>query len=127
MDTEGSSAGGSWEQLPSALQKLAELGSSESDSEDLRLRKRVLNLSSALMATLSPIWVLTYSALGIWLAAAIPFVYILASAALIYAHSRSRIYRAFRTSQLAMMLRCPSACNGASAALRTAPSSRSGP
>ena len=25
MDTEGSSAGGSWEQLPSALQKLAEL------------------------------------------------------------------------------------------------------
>ncbi len=107
MDTEGSSAGGSWEQLPSALQKLAELGSSESDSEDLRLRKRVLNLSSALMATLSPIWVLTYSALGIWLAAGIPLVYILASAALIYAHSRTGIYRAFRTSELAMMLALP--------------------
>ena len=127
MDPEGSSAGGSWEQLPSALQKLAELGSSESDSEDLRLRKRVLNLSSALTATLSPIWVLTYSALGIWLAAAIPFVYTLASAALLYAHSRCRIYRAFRTSQLAMMLRCPSACNGALVALRTVPPSRSGP
>jgi adenylate cyclase len=97
------------EQLPGPLQRLAELGSSEADSEDLQLRKRVLNLSSTLMATLSPAWVITYSALGIWLSAAIPLLYILATAASIYAHSRTDIYRAFRISQLLMMLALPTA------------------
>jgi adenylate cyclase len=98
---------GDWEQLPPPIQRLADLGMSEGDSEDLRLRKRVLNLAAALMVSIAPVWVITYSLLGLWLPAAIPLAYMLVSAALIFAHSRTRLYRAFRTSQLAMMLLFP--------------------
>ena len=108
-DDRGAAPAADREQLPGPLQRLAESGASESDSEDLALRKRVLNLSAALIAALSPVWVITYSALGVWLSAAIPLVYILASATSIYAHSRTGIFRAFRTSQLAMMLVFPMA------------------
>ncbi len=96
-----------WEQLPGGLQRLADAGVAAADDEDARLRKRVLNLSSALMASLAPVWVLTYSALGIWLAAAIPFAYILITAGSIYLHSRGGAYQAFRRSQLVMMLVLP--------------------
>ena len=37
---------------------------------------------------------MTYAALGLWLSAAIPFAYQLASAASIYAFARTRRYRA---------------------------------
>jgi hypothetical protein len=42
---------------PARLRRLTELGSLPSDSEELRLRKSVLVLSSSLMATLFCIWV----------------------------------------------------------------------
>jgi hypothetical protein len=60
--------------LPRWLQGLAAIGASASDSEELRLHKAVLVLSSTLMASLTPIWVFTYAALGLWVSAAIPFV-----------------------------------------------------
>ena len=62
----GEEGGGSerFRRLPESVQRLADVGSSEADSDDVRLRKRVLNLAAALMATLSPIWVTTYLALG---------------------------------------------------------------
>jgi class 3 adenylate cyclase len=77
------------------------------DTEELRLRKAVLTLSSTLMASLSCAWVITYAVLGLWLPAAIPFIYQLASAVSIITFSRTRRYRLFRRSQLCMTLLLP--------------------
>jgi guanylate cyclase len=59
------------------------------------------------MASLSFIWVATYAALGLWVSAAIPFAYQVASAASIYTFARTRRYRLFRRSQLWMSLLLP--------------------
>ena len=99
--------GPAWRRLPGWLRRLTDLGTLPSDSEEVRLRKSVLTLSSVLMATLSFAWVGTYAALGLWLSAAIPFAYQLASAASIYTFARTRRYRLFRTSQLWMSLLLP--------------------
>jgi adenylate cyclase len=96
-----------WRRLPGWLQRLTELGTLPSDSEEVRLRKAVLTLSSSLMATLSFAWVGTYAVLGLWLSAAIPFAYQLASVTSIYTFARTRRYRLFRTSQLWMSLLLP--------------------
>ena len=96
-----------WRRLPGWLQRLTDLGALPSDSEEVRLRKSVLTLSSILMATLSFVWVGTYAVLGLWLSAAIPFAYQLASAASIYTFARTRRYRLFRASQLWMSLLLP--------------------
>jgi adenylate cyclase len=96
-----------WRQLPSWLRRLADLGVLPSDSQEVRLRKSVLMLSSVLMATLSFAWVGTYAALGLWLSAAIPFAYQVASAASVYTFARTRRYRLFRASQLWMSLLLP--------------------
>ncbi len=96
-----------WGRLPDWLRRLTDLGSLPSDSEELRLRKSVLVLSSSLMATLACVWVVTYAVLGLWLSAVIPFVYQLASAASIYTFARTRRYRLFRVSQLLMSLLLP--------------------
>jgi adenylate cyclase len=93
--------------LPNWLRGLTELGSLPSDSRELQLRKSVLVLSSSLMATLSFLWVGTYAVLGLWLSAAIPFAYQLASAASLYTFARTRRYRLFRASQLLMSLLLP--------------------
>ncbi|HEX6456718.1 MAG TPA: adenylate/guanylate cyclase domain-containing protein [Solirubrobacterales bacterium] len=93
--------------MPDWLRGLTELGSLPSDSEELRLRKSVLVLSSSLMATLACLWVGTYAVLGLWVSAAIPFVYQLASAASLYTFARTCRYRLFRSSQLLMSLLLP--------------------
>jgi class 3 adenylate cyclase len=89
------------------MQMLTEIGALPSDSEELRVRKAVLVLSSALMASLAVVWVATYAVLGLWLSAAIPFAYQLASAASIYTFARTRRYMLFRRSQLWMSLVLP--------------------
>ena len=96
-----------WRRIPGWLRRLADIGVLQSDSEELRLRKSVLTLSSSLMATLAFVWVGTYAALGLWLSAAIPFAYQLASAASIYTFAHQRRYRLFRASQLGMSLMLP--------------------
>jgi len=96
-----------WRRVPGWLRRLAAVGALPSDSEEVRVRKSVLVLSSTLMASLSFVWVGTYAALGLWLSAAIPFVYQLASAASIYAFARQRRYGLFRASQLGMSLVLP--------------------
>jgi adenylate cyclase len=93
--------------VPDWLRRLTALGSLPSDSKELRLRKSVLVLSSSLMATLSFVWVVTYAVLGLWLSAAIPFAYQLASGASLYAFARTRRYQLFRASQLLMSLLLP--------------------
>ncbi|MFN8161539.1 MAG: adenylate/guanylate cyclase domain-containing protein [Solirubrobacterales bacterium] len=93
--------------LPAWVRRLAEIGALPSDSEELRVRKAVLVLSSTLMASLAVVWVATYAVLGLWVSAAIPFAYQLASAASIYTFARTRRYLLFRTSQLWMSLVLP--------------------
>jgi adenylate cyclase len=93
--------------LPAWLRWLTDLGSSPSDSGEVRLRKSVLTLSAALMVTLAFVWVGTYAALGLWLSAAIPLAYQLASGASIYTFARTRGFRLFRVSQLLMSLLLP--------------------
>jgi class 3 adenylate cyclase len=89
------------------LRRLTDVGTLPSDPEEVRLRKAVLTLSSVLMATLAFVWVGTYAALGLWLSAAIPLSYQLASATSLYTFARTRRYRLFRTSQLLMSLLLP--------------------
>ncbi|MDT5183397.1 MAG: adenylate cyclase [Mycobacterium sp.] len=96
-----------WRRLPGWLKRLSEIGASPSDSEELRVRKAVLVLSSTLMASLAFVWVATYAALGLWVSAAIPFAYQVASAASMYTFARTRRYRLFRRSQLWMSLLLP--------------------
>src|SRR5689334_18128825 len=93
--------------LPRWLQRLVEIGSLPSDSDELRVRKAVLVLSSTLMASLATVWVVTYAVLGRWLPAAIPLVYELASAVSIVVFARTRRYILFRRSQLLMSLLLP--------------------
>jgi adenylate cyclase len=93
--------------LPAWVRRLAQTGVLPSDSEELRVRKAVLVLSSTLMASLAFIWVATYAVLGLWGSAAIPFVYQLASVASICTFARTRRYRLFRRSQLWMTLLLP--------------------
>jgi adenylate cyclase len=109
MSTSGSGRerGPVWRRLPDWLRRLTDIGALPSDSEEERLRKSVLVLSSSLITTLSFAWVGTYAVLGLWLSAAIPFAYQLASAASIYTFARTRRYRLFRTSQLWMSLLLP--------------------
>jgi class 3 adenylate cyclase len=96
-----------WRRLPEWLRALSEIGASPSDSDELRLRKAVLVLSSTLMASLTPLWVVTYGLLGLWTSAAIPFAYALASFASIYTFARTSRYVLFRRSQLWMSLLLP--------------------
>ena len=98
---------GRWERLPGPIQRLADVGSSPSDSDELRLRRRVLNLVTALIAAFSPIWVITYIVLGLELPAAIPLTYMVIAALFILGHSRTGSYRAFRFSALLMMVTFP--------------------
>jgi adenylate cyclase len=93
--------------LPAWLRRLSEIGALPSDSEELRVRKAVLVLSSTLMASLAFIWVVTYAVLGLWVSAAIPFAYQLASLVSICTFARTRRYRLFRRSQLWMTLLLP--------------------
>src|SRR4051794_22620898 len=99
--------GRAWRRLPGWLRRFAEIGALPSDSEELRVRKAVLVLSSTLMASLASVWVATYAVLGLWASAAIPFVYQLASALSIAVFAQTRRYRLFRRSQLWMSLLFP--------------------
>jgi len=108
-----------WRRLPGWLRRFAGIGALPSDSEETRLRKSVLVLSSGLMATLAFVWVGTYAALGLWLSAAIPLAYQLASAASIYAYARERRYQLFRASQLGMSLLLPFALQWSLGGFRT--------
>jgi adenylate cyclase len=92
---------------PGWLQRPMEIGVLPADSDGLRLRKAVLVLSTTLMAGLSCVWVVTYASLGLWLPAAIPFAYQLASLVGVWVFSRTGRYVLFRDSQLGMSLLLP--------------------
>src|SRR6476661_68859 len=93
--------------LPRWLQRFVEIGALPSDSDELRARKAVLVLSSALMGGLACLWVVTYAVLGLWVSALIPFAYQVATAVSIYTFARTRRYILFRESQLVLPLLLP--------------------
>src|SRR4051794_23988561 len=95
------------DRLPDWLQRLTAIGSLPSDLDELRGRKSVLVLSTALMASLATVWVITYALLGLWLSAAIPFAYQVASAISLLTFARTRRFILFRRSQLALSLMLP--------------------
>jgi len=78
-----------------------------SDSEELALRKTVLVLSCTLMGCLAFVWVGTFAALGLWVSAAIPLVYQVASVLGVIALARTRRYEWLRRSQLWLSLLLP--------------------
>lgn len=102
------------------MRRLAELGAASSDSEELRVRKAVLTLSSTMMASLACVWVATYAVLGLWVSAAIPVVYQLASALSIWIFARTRRYLLFRRSQLWLSLVLPFVLQWSLGGFRTA-------
>ena len=93
--------------LPGWLRRVISIGALPEDSEALRLQKSVLVLSSLLMASLASVWIVTYAVLGLWLSAAIPFAYQLATAVSIAVFARTHRYVVFRRSQLTMSLLLP--------------------
>ena len=95
------------ETLPGPLERVARIGANDEDSDELRLRKRVLNLAPLCVMVVSPAWVATYLALGLWLSATVPLLYGLATGCLWWIHSRRGIYRLFRGAELTMMLVFP--------------------
>jgi guanylate cyclase len=89
------------------FRRLLAIGRDPSDTEETRLRKSVLVLSSVLMAGMASVWILTYAILGLWESAAIPLAYQVASAASIAVFARTRRFIVFRRSQLFMSLVFP--------------------
>lgn len=96
-----------WERLPGAIQRIADIGASESDDDELRLRRRVLNLASVLVAAFTPIWSITYAILGLEVPAAIPLVYTTVTVVFLTIHARTRSFRGLRLAGLLMMLTLP--------------------
>ena len=89
------------------IRRLAFLGVAETDTDDTRAQKAALTLAAVVVTPLSIIWTTAYWVLGIPIAAAIPFVYQLASLASLAVFAQTKSYRFFRFSQAAMMTLLP--------------------
>jgi len=87
--------------------RLARIGVLPTDSRDEALRKETLVLATTVVTTLAIVWVVTYSILGLYWAAAIPFVYQVVSIVNLSVFARTRRYRFFRASALALSLALP--------------------
>lgn len=98
----------SWlERLPAWTKRLGTIGVLPEDSEDERLRKASLVLTATLIAALAVVWVATYSTLGLYLSAAIPFGYQIVVIASLLVLARTRRFGFFRISQLVLILLLP--------------------
>jgi class 3 adenylate cyclase len=86
---------------------LALLGVSDTDSDETRGQKVALTLATSTVIGLAVIWVGTYAALGIYLAAAIPFTYQLVSLTSLIVFARTKSYRFLRSSQAMLMTALP--------------------
>ena len=89
------------------VRRTAAIASLPSDSPDERLRKSTLVLTSILITVFSCIWVGTYAALGLWLAALVPLVYQVASLVGLAFLARTKRYGVYRASQIGLMLVLP--------------------
>ncbi len=89
------------------VERLALLGVQAGDDDELRLQKVTLTLAAITVSVLAIVWVGTYLALGLPVSAAIPFVYQVVSIASLAVFARTKDYRFFRASQLALILVLP--------------------
>ncbi len=97
------------------VQRFSAIGALPDDTEDERIRKGALTLASGIVSVLAPIWIVTYLFLDLPVSATIPLVYVVISVASLVALARTKRYRVFRTTQLALLLRSHSPCSGRSA------------
>jgi guanylate cyclase len=89
------------------ITRLARAGTLPGDDSEEVLRKGTLTLTACLVTLLALVWVGIYGYLGIWLSALIPLTYqvvVMISLAIFIATKR---FRAFRVTQLFMMLILP--------------------
>jgi adenylate cyclase len=96
-----------WPVLARFVRWLALLGVSDSDSDETRAQKVALTLAASVITALAVIWVGTYSALGLFQAAAIPFAYQVAALASLVAFARTKSYGFFRFTQAILMTLLP--------------------
>lgn len=98
----------SWlERVPSWVRRLVTIGVLADDPEEERLRKASLTLTATMVSALAVVWVTTYSILGLYLSAAIPFGYQVISIGSLVVLARTGRFEFFRTSQLSLMLVLP--------------------
>jgi adenylate cyclase len=90
-----------------SIVRLARIGVLPTDPRDEAIRKETLVLAASVITTLAVIWVVTYSVLGLYWSAAIPFTYQVISVANLAAFARTKQYRFFRASELALSLVLP--------------------
>jgi guanylate cyclase len=89
------------------ITRLARAGTLPGDDSEEVLRKGTLTLTACLVTLLALVWVGIYGYLGIWLSALIPLTYqvvVMISLAIFFVTKR---FRAFRVTQLLMMLILP--------------------
>ncbi len=84
-----------------------QIGANPGDSDDIRLQKTLLLLSSLMMASLAICWGLIYVAFGEYLAGTIPLFYSFLSFLSIISFAFTRRYLFFRFSQLLLPLLLP--------------------
>jgi guanylate cyclase len=89
------------------LGRLARIGASPKDNRDEALRKETLVLSAALITALAVVWVVAYSVLGLYVSAAIPFVYQVVSVINLIVFAKTKRYRFFRACELGLSLVLP--------------------
>ncbi len=87
--------------------RVARIGALPTDSHDEALRKETLVLFTSFTALVSFAWVGTYLALGLYTSAAIPFAYQVVCVANLVVFAKTKRYRFFRTSALALGLALP--------------------
>jgi adenylate cyclase len=95
--------------LGGLIGRLANAGALPGDSQEMRLRKASLVLSSLLITGLSFVWVILYFIKGLTLSGSIPLAYQVVSATTIVFFFVTKRFRVFRASQLSMMLILPAA------------------
>ncbi len=88
-------------------ERIANLWVVPTDTEDERLAKAIVTFASLLITCVATFWVVAYAALGLWLPAAIPLGYQLASILSFLYTYRTRRFALFRFSHLVMMLLLP--------------------
>ena len=92
---------------PSPLRRLAALGAAETETEEDRLRRSSLVLWTCLVCALTPMWVVIYFALGLFVPGAIPLGYLVVTIALLVRFARTKRYASFRKIQLTLTLLLP--------------------
>jgi class 3 adenylate cyclase len=89
------------------VERLAFIGVTAQDSDEVRVQKVTLTLAAFTVTVLAVAWVGTYLALGLPLSAAIPFTYQVVSIATLVVFARTKDYRFFRFIQLVLIIALP--------------------